>query len=73
MTSTRRISIFPQRSASFMDELFSGRRELLIAPLLAALPLALASEPARADKLNPDWTIVRRPNEIKWQSQAEFS
>src|SRR5271155_1396763 len=56
-----------------MDELLSGRRELLIAPLLAALPLAPASEPARADSLNPDWTIVRPPNEIKWQSQAEFS
>ena len=56
-----------------MDELLSGRRELLITPLLAALPLALASEPARADKLNPDWTIVRRPDEIKLQSQAEFS
>ena len=27
-----------------MEELLSGRRELLIMPLLAALPLALASE-----------------------------
>jgi len=56
-----------------MDELLSSRREWIIAPLLAALPLVLASEPARADKPNPDWTIVRRPNEIKWQSQTEFS
>jgi hypothetical protein len=56
-----------------MDELLSGRRELLFAPLLAALPLALASERAQAEKLNPDWTIVRRPDEIKWHSQAEFS
>jgi hypothetical protein len=44
-----------------MDELLSGRRELLIAPLLAALPLALASEPARADKLNPDWDDCETP------------
>ena len=56
-----------------MDQLISGRRELLIMPLLAALPLALTSESARADKLNPDWTIVSRPNEIKWQSLAGFS
>jgi hypothetical protein len=50
------------------DLLLSGRRDLLLTPLLAALPLALAGE-ARADKLNPDWTIVRLPDQIKWQSQ----
>ena len=36
----------PVRQEPIMDELLSGRRELLITPLLAALPLALASEPA---------------------------
>jgi len=51
-----------------MDELLPHRRDLLLAPLLAALPLALAAE-ARADKLNPDWTIVRLPDQIKWQTQ----
>jgi hypothetical protein len=56
-----------------MDELLSGRRELLWAPLLAALPLALSAEQAEADKINPDWTIVRLPDQIKWQSQAAFA
>lgn len=56
-----------------MSELLSGRRELLLAPLLAALPLALLAERAEADKLNPDWTIVHRPDQIKWQSQAAFA
>jgi hypothetical protein len=56
-----------------MDELLSGRRELLIAPLLAALPLALGSETARADKLNPDWTIVRAPDQIKWQTSPSMA
>lgn len=56
-----------------MDELLSSRRELLIAPLMAALPLALASEAAWADQLNPEWTIVRRPDDVKWQSLPGFA
>jgi hypothetical protein len=54
-----------------MDDVLD-RRELLLAPLLAALPLALAAETAWADKLNPEWTIVRRPGQIKWQSLSGF-
>ena len=56
-----------------MAELLAGRRQLLLAPLLAALPLALLAEQAEADKINPDWTIVRLPDQIKWQSQADFA
>jgi hypothetical protein len=52
-----------------MNELLPGRRELLFAPLLAALPMALLAERAEADKINPDWTIVRLPDQIKFQSQ----
>jgi hypothetical protein len=37
------------------------------------IELALRPESAWADKLNPDWTIVSRPNEIKWQSLARIS
>ncbi|MBV9757919.1 MAG: cupin domain-containing protein [Alphaproteobacteria bacterium] len=54
------------------DLLLPGRRDLLLAPLLTALPLALVGESARADKLNPDWTIVRLPDQIKWQSSSTF-
>lgn len=57
-----------------MDELLlPSRRDLLLAPLLAALPLALASETARADKLNPERTIVRTPDQIEWQSLPGFT
>jgi hypothetical protein len=43
------------------------RRELLIAPLLAALPMALLT---RADAAGPDpaMTIVKLPGEILWTS-----
>ena len=56
-----------------MSELLSGRRELLLAPLLAALPLTMLAESAEADKINPDWTIVRPPDQIKWQTQSTFN
>jgi len=50
-----------------MDPLLSSRRDVLFAPLLAGLPLLLGAESAKADKINPDWTIVRLPSELKWQ------
>ena len=55
-----------------MTELLPGRRELLFAPLLATLPMAFVAEHAEADKLNPEWTIVRPPDQIKWQSSSSF-
>ncbi len=32
----------------------------------------MLSEAAQADKLNPDWTIVRRPDQITWHSRSDF-
>lgn len=55
-----------------MTELLTSRRELLMGPVLAALPLALAATQAEADKINPDWTIVRTPGELKWQTMPDF-
>jgi len=55
-----------------MEEMAPSRRELLIAPLLAALPLALAGSAAQASKLDPEQTIVRLPEQIKWQLQPDF-
>ena len=55
-----------------MTELLTSRRELLMGPMLAALPLALAATQAEADKINPDWTIVRTPGELKWQVMPDF-
>jgi hypothetical protein len=42
------------------------RRRLLLAPLLAALPLALHSTDAMAAKLNPKDTQITLPDQIEW-------
>lgn len=55
-----------------MNELLPGRRDLLLTSLFAALPVALTAEQARADKLNPDWTIVRPPDQIAWQHRPDY-
>jgi hypothetical protein len=47
-------------------EICSTRRALLLAPLLAALPLALSDTVARAGRLNPSETQVTLPDAIKW-------
>ncbi|HYM04029.1 MAG TPA: cupin domain-containing protein [Stellaceae bacterium] len=47
------------------------RRELLLAPLLAALPAALLAREAEAGP-DPAMTIVRPPQEIVWGSNPEF-
>jgi len=48
-----------------MDPIQPGRRDLLLAPLLAALPMALAST-ASASPLDPAQTIIRPPAEHAW-------
>jgi hypothetical protein len=48
------------------DEICSTRRELLLAPLLAALPLALSDTAALAGIINPSETQVTLPGAIKW-------
>jgi hypothetical protein len=44
--------------------LLPGRRRLLLAPLLAALPLELSA--GRAEAVNPSETQVTLPDQIKW-------
>jgi hypothetical protein len=46
-----------------------GRRHLLLAPLLAALPLALSA--GRAEAINPAETQVTLPDQIKWTAWTE--
>ena len=46
----------------------STRRGLLIAPLLAALPLAIMSTPARAGKIDPAETAVTLPDAVTWSA-----
>ena len=47
-----------------MTQLLASRRRLLLAPLLAALPLGLAA--GRAQAINPAETQVFLPDQIKW-------
>jgi hypothetical protein len=47
-------------------ELNSTRRGMLIAPLLAMLPLALSETAALASKINSSETAVTLPDAIKW-------
>jgi hypothetical protein len=48
------------------DEVCSTRRGLLLAPLLAALPLALSDTAARAGTINPFQTQITLPGAIEW-------
>ena len=48
-----------------MDETSATRRDLLLVPLLAALPMALAGS-AAASPLNPEQTIIRTPDQLAW-------
>ncbi len=48
------------------------RRELLLAPLLAALPAALLARRAEGATLDPTMTIVRLPEEIRWETPPGF-
>jgi hypothetical protein len=43
------------------------RREILLAALVAALPIELA-ETASATPLNPEQTIIRLPAQLQWKS-----
>ncbi len=54
-----------------MDKIITTRRELLAAPLLAALPMALVAGNAGAAP-DPSMTIVKLPNEITWSRNSEF-
>jgi hypothetical protein len=48
-----------------MDELFTSRRGLLMAPMLAALPAVLLARAAGAAP-DPSMTFTQTPDQIKW-------
>ena len=54
-----------------MDALLATRRDLLIAPLLTALPLALAAGRAGAAP-DPAMTIVKLPEQLTWVKTPDF-
>jgi hypothetical protein len=53
-------------------EICSTRRGLLLAPLLAALPLALSQTEALADKIDPAETQITLPGAIKWSGPSRL-
>jgi hypothetical protein len=54
-----------------METLIATRRELLIAPLLAAMPTALAAGAAVAAP-DPSMTIVKLPAQLSWTAPPDF-
>jgi hypothetical protein len=54
-----------------MDRIITNRRELLLTPLLAALPGLLSARPAEAAP-DPTMTIVKQPNELTWIKAESF-
>lgn len=55
-----------------MTDVPAGRRELMLASLIAALPLALAGGAAEASPIDPTQTIVKRPDHIAWTPRQGF-
>ena len=49
-----------------MSELITSRRELLLAPVIAALPMALLGSAAGAAGPDPAMTIVKLPDQLVW-------
>jgi hypothetical protein len=48
------------------DQIGSTRRDLVLASLHTALPIALSETPALASRINPAETQVTLPDQIKW-------
>ena len=50
-----------------IDAFFTNRRDLLIAPLLAAIPTALLGDHADASPVDPAKTFTKLPDQITWE------
>jgi hypothetical protein len=60
------VDIFSLNALIVDHEIYSTRRGLLLAPLLAALPLSLSQNEALAGKINRAETQVTMPDAIQW-------
>ena len=58
--------VLPGSLTATLDPGASPRRTLLLAPLLAAVAVGLADQPALAAKLDPAETQITLPDAIKW-------
>jgi hypothetical protein len=55
-----------------MSELSTTRRDLLLAPLIAALSMALLNQAAGAAGPDPTMTIVKLPEQLAWGRNSDF-
>ncbi len=55
-----------------MSDMIPNRRDLLIAPLLAAATTSFAIEAGQAAGVDPTMTIVTPPDKIPWQPLYDF-
>src|ERR1035437_11162605 len=53
---------------AMFDKLSANRRDLLIAPLLAAIPTALLGDRANASPVDPNKTFTKLPDQITWEA-----
>jgi hypothetical protein len=63
--------LISKENGDMTDIIQTTRRDLLMAPLLAALPMALAASPAAAGP-DPAMTIVKLPDEIVWNKRPDY-
>ena len=56
-----------KKEDDMMDNLSANRRDLLIAPLLAAMPAALLGGRADASPVDPAMTFTKLPEQITWE------
>jgi len=56
-----------EKEDDMIDNLSANRRDLLIAPLLAAMPAALLGGCADASPVDPAMTFTKLPEQITWE------
>jgi len=60
--------VLPTAARALGDNIASTRRELLLAPLLAALPLALSARATHASPIDSAETQITLPDDIRWSA-----
>ena len=58
----------PTREDAIFNMLSANRRDLLIAPLLAAIPGVLLGDRADASPIDPNMTFTKLPDQITWEA-----
>ncbi len=53
-----------------IEDIDRGRRDLLLASLLAAMPLGISQ--TAASPLNPEQTIIKAPDKLEWKASPNY-